>query len=61
MECSLCEESQYVGKSEHGFNVWMNTHRSDVWRTDGPPCDQHFQLPRHNVHAKFTIIEKGLP
>ena len=38
----------------------MNTHGSDVWRTDGPPCDKHFQMPGHNfnVHAKFTIIEE---
>ena len=38
----------------------MNTHRSDVWRTDGPLRDKHFQMPGHdfNVHAKFTVIEK---
>ena len=38
----------------------MNTHRNNFWRTDGPPCDKHFQMPGHNfnVHAKFTIIEE---
>ena len=38
----------------------MNTHRNDVWRTDGPPCDKHFQIPGHNLnaHAKFTMIEE---
>ena len=38
----------------------MNTHGSDVWRTDGPLRDKHFQMPGHNfnVHAKFTIIEE---
>ena len=38
----------------------MNTHRNDVWRTDDPPCDKHFQMPGHNfnVHAMFTIIEE---
>ena len=38
----------------------MSTHRNNVWRTDGPPCDKHFQMPGHNfnVHAKFTIIEE---
>ena len=38
----------------------MSTHRNDVWRTDDPPCDKHFQMPGHNfnVHAKFTIIEE---
>ena len=60
MECSLCEKSQYVEKSEYSLNLRMNTHRNDVWRTDGLPCDKHFQMPRHNfnVHAKFTIIEE---
>ena len=38
----------------------MNTHRNDVWRTDDPPCDKHFQMPGHNfnAHAMFTIIEE---
>ena len=38
----------------------MNTHGSDVWRTDGPLREKHFQMPGHNfnVHAKFTITEK---
>ena len=37
----------------------MNTHRNDVWKTYGPPCDKHFQMQcrNFNVHAKFTIIE----
>ena len=42
------------------LNLRMNTHSNDVWRTDGPPCDKHFQMLGHNVnvHAKFTIIEE---
>ena len=38
----------------------MNTHRNDVWRTDGPPHDRHLQMPGHNfnAHSKFTIIEE---
>ena len=58
MECCLCEKSQYVGKFEYSLNLRINTHRND-WRTDGPPCDKHFQMPGHNfnAHAKFTIIE----
>ena len=57
MEC-LCGKSQYVGKSEYSLNLRMNTHRNDVWKTDGPPCDRHFQMSGHNFnfHAKFTII-----
>ena len=60
MECSLCEKSKYVGKSKYSLNLRMNTHRNNVWRTDGPPRDKHFQMPGHNfnVHAKFTIIEE---
>ena len=59
-ECCICEKSQYVGKSEYSLNLRINTHRNDVWRTDGPPCDKHFQMPGHNfnAHAKFTIIEE---
>ena len=55
MEYSLCEKSQYVGKSEFSLNL-----RIDVRRTDGPPCDKHFQMLGHNfnVHAKFTMTEE---
>ena len=60
MECSLCEKSQYVGKSEYSLNLRINTLRNHVWRTDGPPCDKHFPMPGHNfnAHVKFTIIEE---
>ena len=60
MECFLYEKSQYVEESKYSLNLRMNTHRNDVWRTDGSPCDKHFQMPGHNfnVHAKFTIIEE---
>ena len=60
MEYSLCEKSQYVRKAEYGLNLIMNTHRNDVWRTDGPPCDKHFLIPCHsfNVHAKLTTTEE---
>ena len=60
MECSPCEQSQSVGKSEYSSNLIMNTQRNDVWRTDGSPCDKHLQMPGHkfNVHAKFTIIKE---
>ena len=60
MDCCLCEKWQYVGKSKCSLNLRMNTHRNDVWRTDGPSCDKHYQMPGHNfnVHTKFTIIEE---
>ena len=66
MECCLCEKSQYVGKSECSVNFRIKTHRNDVWRANGPPCDKHFQMPGHNFNThsisisilKFTIIEE---
>ena len=59
IECSLCEKSQYVGKSEDSLNLRMSTHRNDVWRIDSPLHDKHFQMPGHNfnVHATFAVIE----
>ena len=56
MECSLCEKSQYVGKSEYSLNLRMNTHRNDVWRTDGQPCDKHFQIPGHNLMFTLSLL-----
>ena len=46
--------------SEYSLNLRMNTDRNDVWRTDDPPCDKHFQMPAQNlnVDAKFAIIEE---
>ena len=60
MECSLFEKSQYVGKSEYSLNLRINTHRDDVWGTNGSPCEKRFQILPHNfsVHAKFTIFEE---
>ena len=59
MECYLCEKLQYVPRSQYNLNLRINTHRN-VWRTDGPTCDKHFQMPGHNfsAHAKFAIIEE---
>ena len=60
MEYCLCTNSQYIGKSEYIMNLRTNVHKNDVWRTDGSPCDKHFQNLGHkfNEHAKFTITEK---
>ena len=53
-------KKQYVGKCEWTMNRRINSHRNDVWRAEGPPCDKHFQQEGHdfNKHAKFTILEK---
>ena len=60
MESCLYEKSQYVGKSKYSLNLRIDTHRNDVWRTNGPPCDKHFQMSGHNfnAYAKFTIVEE---
>ena len=60
MECCFCEKLQYVGKFEYSVNLRIKRHRNNVWRTDGPPCDKHFQMPVHNfnTHANFTINEE---
>ena len=60
MEYRLCKKSQYVGKFEYSLNLRTNTHRNDVWRIDGSPCEKDFQMPGHNfnAHAKFSIIEE---
>ena len=55
MDCCLCEKSQYVGKSEYSVNLRINTHRNDVWRTDGPPCDKHFQEVYNKSLSKLKI------
>ena len=61
MECCLFEISHYVRKSQYTVNLRINTHRNDVCRTNGPPCNKHFQMPGHNfnTHAKYTIIEEA--
>ena len=41
-ECTLCGKLQYVGKSEYSLNLRMNTHRNDVWGTDGIRCDKNY-------------------
>ena len=60
MECDLCTGKQYVGKCESSLNIRINTHRSDVRPSNGPPCDKHFQLNGRdfNKHARFKIIER---
>ena len=44
MECELCPGKQYVGKCETPLNIRIKTHRSDVWRTNGPPLTSIFSL-----------------
>ena len=48
------------GKSEYALNLRIETHRNDVWRTEGPPCDKHLRMPGNNFkdHAKFTMTEQ---
>ena len=59
MECTLCQQ-QYTGKLETTFNIRLNNHRNDVYKTNTPEADQYFRLPHHNLnqHVKFTLIEQ---
>ena len=62
MECTLCSKNQYVGKCERSLNRRDNTHRNDVWRTDGPPCDKHFQKENHDFNKHLKIkVQQNLP
>ena len=58
LECSLCDNKAYVGKSEIPMNERINGHRSDT-RRNKIAVDTHFLEPGHDFdkHAKFTIIE----
>ena len=48
---------QYTGLA---FNIRLNNHRKDVYKSNTPEADQHFRLPGHNFnrHAKFILIEQ---
>ena len=58
--CTLCHNSQYVGKSEPPAHHRFNGHRSDVNSMKGCPFDHHFALPGHDFdkHARFVLIEQ---
>ena len=58
--CTLCSNSQYVGKSETKWNIRLNNHRKDSSKVETIPFDKHFQLPNHNFteHARFILIEQ---
>ena len=58
--CVLCPKTQYVGKSEPPANLRINTHRHDVFGTNGGAFDKHFAQDGHdfNKHAMFTLIEQ---
>ena len=60
MECFLCTDSQYIGKSEYSIKLRLNAHINDVWRAGGLPCDKHLgnSAYKFNEHPKFTGIEK---
>ncbi len=58
--CNLCENTQYVGKSEPPANLRINTHRYDVKSPNGGRFDKHFNLPGHdyNKNARYILIEQ---
>ena len=58
--CTLCQKSQYVGKSEPPVNLRINTHRYDVTSPNGGAFDKHFNKSDHNYNenARFILIEQ---
>ena len=61
IECILCNNKPYVGKSETRSNVRTNNHRSDAKKPDSIHVDRHFfENEDHDFekHAKITLIEK---
>lgn len=61
IECSLCNNKAYIGKSETPSNIRTNNHRNDAKKQDSISIDKHFfDNQDHNFeqHAKITLIEK---
>ena len=59
MECILCKNLQYIGKSEYQFNYRSNLHNSNVWREYALTSDKHFREKVHDFRKlpKLTVIE----
>ena len=61
IECTLCNNKQYIGKSETPSNLRTNNHRSDAKKPDSIAIDKHFfDNKDHNLekHAMITLIKK---
>ena len=61
IECTLCNNKPYVGKSEPPSNLRTNNHRNDAKKADSIPVDKHFfENKDHDFekHAKITLIEQ---
>ena len=61
IECILCQNKPYVGKSEPPSNLRTNNHRSDAKKPDSIAVDKHFfENKDHDFekHAKITLIER---
>ena len=61
IECTLCDNKAYVGKSETPSNLRTNNHRSDAKKADSIEVDKHFfDNKDHSFekHAKITLIER---
>ena len=58
MECTQCKW-QYMGKSETTFNIRLNNHCQDIYKTNTRKADKHFWLPAHifSWHTNFTLIK----
>ena len=51
---------QYVGKAEIGFNLRLNNHHKDVYKSDTILASRHFAMKKHifNRDASFLIIRQ---
>ena len=61
IECTLCNNKPYVGKSETQSNLRTNNHRSDSKKSDSIEVDKHFYDNKDHdfeKHAKVTLIER---
>ena len=61
IECTLCNNKPYVGKSEPPSNLRTNNHRNDAKKADSILVDKHFfENKDHDFekHAKITLIEQ---
>ena len=61
IECTLCNNKPYVGKSETQSNLRTNNHRSDSKKSDSIEVDKHFYDNKDHdfeKYAKVTLIER---
>ena len=58
LECTKCK-IQNVGKAETEFNIRLNNHRKDAWKSEAIAASLLFSDKSHdfNTHTKVILIE----